>query len=222
MDLNDAYTFLNFYIDKAMGSWYSPEELDMIVEMGQQTLFNQYYVQFATSQRLDDALAPFKVDQEFSTMVDGIITKPANYLDLLSIYTLVQGADSVTRPRAVEVVSEKELAIRLNSQVCPVSVNDPIALIQSDQLQLYPAMVHAGHMLYLRRPAAPNYVYTLVSGRVIVYNQMASTQLEWSNKDVNAILIIALNSIGINMNEADILNWSETKSQQNINTNMKQ
>lgn len=221
MDLNDFYAEINFYVNKAQGGWYSPPELDLMVDRAQITLFNRYYLQYATSQRLMDALAPFKIEYVFTTTSSGRINTPNNYLDLLSIYTLVQDADSVTRPKPVEMIGENELAIRLNSQVCPVTVNNPIGILQSDyDVQLYPVTTHAGHMFYLRRPAAPFYSYTLVSGRVIVYNQFLSTQLEWGEKDFKSIALIVLEELGINLSEADLINWGAAKNQQNFTSNM--
>lgn len=225
MDLNDLYTRLNFYINKAQGGWYSPEELTEMVDTAQHILFNSYYDKYATSQRLNDALAPFKTDYQFTLVAtpDGLITPPANYRRLLALYTVVTGADNVTRKRPVEIINEEELAIRLNSQVVPVTVNDPIAVLKSDwNIQLYPDDPAAGVLTYLRQPVKPFYDYSVVSGRVIVYDQAGSTQLEWSDNDCQMIIQLALNGLGINLSEADILQYSEQKIQQNFNTNMRQ
>lgn len=225
MDLNEAYTLLNFYINKEQGGWYSPEELTRIVDRAQRTLYNTYYTKYATSQRLDDALAPFKVDYQFTTITtspSGLIETPDNYLDLLALYTIRVDSNGTHR-RAVEIVNEEELAIRLESQVVPVTLDDPIGIIKTDwDIQLYPAQPQSGVVMYLRSPVAPVYAYSVVSGRVIVYNQGASTQLEWSDKDIETILLIALNGLGINLSEADVLQWSELKTQQNFTSVIKQ
>lgn len=221
MDLNDFYQEINFYINKAQGGWYSPPELDLIVDRAQLTLFNRYYLQFATSQRLDDALAPFKVETTFTTLSNGIINMASNYLNLIALYTMVQDADSVTRPKPVEIINENQLAIRLNSQVCPVTIYDPIGTILNDyDIQLYPKVVHGGYLHYLRRPAKPFFSYTLVSGRVIVYDVDTSTQLEWGEKDFKSIALIALEELGINLSEADLIQWGAAKNQQNFQSNM--
>lgn len=225
MDLNDLYERLNFYINKSQGGWYSPEELTEMVDTAQLILFNSYYDKYATSQRLNDALAPFKTDYQFTliTTPDGLIDTPADYRKLLALYTVVTGSDNITRKRAVEIINEEELAIRLNSQVAPVTVNDPIAILKADwNIQLYPDQPAAGILTYLREPAEPFFAYSVVSGRVIVYDQANSTQLEWSDNDCQMIILLALNGLGINLSEADILQYSEQKIQQNFNTNMRQ
>lgn len=225
MDLNEAYILLNFYINKEQGGWYPPEELTRIVDRAQRTLYNTYYTKYSTSQRLDDALAPFKVDFQFTngSTPNGYITTPSDYLDLLGVYTLVTGSDNVTRKRPVEIVSEEELVYRLNSQVVPVDVDNPIGVIKTLwDIQLYPAQPQAGIVMYLRKPLTPFYAYSVLSGRVIVYDPNNSVQLEWSDKDIETILLIALNGIGINLSEQDVLQWSEIKTQQNFTGTIRQ
>lgn len=226
MDLNEAYTLLNFYINKEQGSWYSPEELTRVVDRAQRTLYNTYYTKYATSQRLDDAMAPFKVDFQFTTIntsPSGLIPTPDNYSDLLGLYTIRVDSNNIPHKRAVEIINEEELAIRLESQVVPVTLDDPIGVLKNDwDIQLYPEQPQSGMVMYLRSPTAPFFAYSVVSGRVIVYNQGASTQLEWSDKDQETIIIIALNNLGINLSEQDILQWSELKTQQNFTSVIRQ
>lgn len=225
MDLNEAYTLLNFYINKEQGGWYPPEELTRIVDRAQTTVYNTYYTKYSTSQRLDDALAPFKVDIQFTTgsTPAGLITTPNDYLDLLAINTVVVDNLSITRKRPVEIVNEEELINRLNSQVVPVTVFDPVGVIKENWgVQLYPDQPAAGVVMYLRKPVTPYYAYSLVSGRVIVYDQANSVQLEWSDKDIETIILIALNGLGINLSEQDVMQWSEIKTQQNFNSVIKQ
>lgn len=214
MDLNEIYTLINFYINKEQGGWYSPEELTMIVDRAQRTLFNTYYTKYQTSQRLDDALAPFKSSFSFSNAL-GVITNPSNYQDMLAM--TVTTFDTFTVVRPVEVVPDDELADRLCSQVNPPSLTNPIVVRTSnDDWQLYPKVQHIGTMVYLAKPTAPVFGYTLMSGRVIVYDPLTSVQLEWNDKDILSIILLALNGLGINLSEPDILQWSEMKSQQNF------
>lgn len=222
MDLNDAYTFLNFLINKNQGAWYAPEQLDLIVDRSQMALFNSYYQQFGTSQRLNDALAPFKRNFTF-TLVDtpgGLIQAPADYQHLLNVYTIIQNSvTNLPQNRPVPILNEDEKVARDNSQIYPPSTTDPYAMIvQNWNVQLFPTVPQAGIMYYLTRPQAPHYVYSIVSGRVIVYNQGASAQLLWGDKDVASILVKALNYLGINLSEQDITQWSEQKDQININS----
>lgn len=221
MDLNDFYNEILFYVNQKQGGWYPPGELDLIVDRAQMTLFNRYYLQYATSQRLADALGIFKFNMSFTTLSNGIINMPSNYLDHISTYILVTYDDDVTRERPVEIIPENQLALRLNSQVCPVTVYDPIGVqLNDNDIQLYPKMILNGVCTYLRRPRAPLFSYTLVSGRVIVYDVNTSQQLEWNDKDYKSIALIALEELGINLSENDIIEWGAAKNQQNFTSNM--
>lgn len=220
MTLDVAYQFLNFWINKVFGAYYTPPEMDLIVDRAQMSLFNDYYDEFGTSQRLNDSMAPFKRQFTFTLMTcpGGLITMPTDYQHLLSLYTVVQNPiTGLPQNRPVPILNEDEKVARDNSQIYPPSVVDPYGIIiQNWNVQLYPAIPQAGIVSYLGRPAAPKYVYTVVSARVVVYDPVNSVQLSWADKDQNSILIKALSHVGINVREQDVLQYAETKSGQNL------
>lgn len=222
MNLDEAYEFLNFLINKFQGAWYPPDELDLVVDRAQMALFNDYYQTFSTGQRMNDALSPFKRRVIFSNVTSpgGLITVADDYVHLLTIYTTVQNpVTSLPQNRPVPILNEDEIVARDNSQIYPPTLYDPYAvLVQDSDIQLYPAVPQAGTYVYLSRPVAPFFAYTLVSGRVIVYDPTNSVQLAWNDKDIVSILVKALNYLGINLSEADVLQWSEQKDQMNINS----
>jgi hypothetical protein len=112
--------------------------------------------------------------------------------------------------------NEDEISFRLMSQIDPLTEEFPIGeVVSKGVFQLYPATGYTGKVTYLRRPNKPNAVYT-VNGRVITINEPASTQIEWLENWQNAVLIKALSSIGINLGEQDIMQYSELKSQSNF------
>lgn len=222
MNLNEAYEFLNFLINKFQGSWYPPDELDLVVDRAQMGLFNDYYQAFSSGQRMNDALSPFKRRFLFTNITSpvGLITRPADYEHLLTIYTtVINPVLGTPQNRPVPILNEDEKVARDNSQIYPPTLYDPYALlVQDSDIQLYPAVPQAGTMVYLSRPVAPFFAYSLVSGRVIVYDPINSVQLAWNDKDMVSILVKALNFLGINLSEADILAYSEQKDQMNINS----
>lgn len=222
MTLDVAYNFLNFWINKVFGTYYTPPELDLIVDRAQMSLFNDYYMMFGASQRLNDALAPFKKNFQFTLMTcpGGLISVPDDYEHLLSIYTTIQNSiTGLPQNRPVPIVNEDEKVWRDNNQIYPPSTTDPYGIVvQNWNVQLYPATPQAGILTYLSRPPAPVYGYSVVSGRVIVYDPSESTQLAWADKDYTSILIKALSYIGINIREQDVQQYAETKSQQNLSS----
>lgn len=220
MTLDVAYNYFNFEINKVFGTYYSPEEIDLIVDRAQMSLFNDYYEEFGTSQRLNDSMAPFKRSFSFTNISSptGVVTMPDDYQHLLNLYTIIQNTiTGLPQNRPVPILNEDEKVARDNSQIYPPSMTDPYGMIvQNWNVQIFPPVPQAGVVYYLTRPAVPVFGYNIVSGRVIVYNPATSTQLEWADKDQNAILIKALSTVGINVREQDIIQYAETKSGQNL------
>lgn len=219
MTLQEQHEFLNFWINKFQGSYYSPEELDEIIDRGQMALFAELRPIYATSQRIQDALAPFLAEYDFTPTqtISGTIVIPSNsnFLSLLDVYVSF-GISNRTVYSAVRILNKNERANALNSQTDPVTITSPIGeVIASRYVRLWPAAGYTGKLTYFRRPVKPNFVYTTVSGRVIVYQAAESTQLEWPEDWQNSVLLKALSSIGLNMSEQDIIQWAELRNQNN-------
>ena len=225
MDLKVIHDTIRYYVNKDQQAYISPQEIDNVLDKAQLVLFNQYHTNpklpakvqaavYGDSQRIDDALSIFKDKYTFTTgdTPSGIVTLPANYLHLLSLYT-TQYSNQLGRNvySAVQVLNEEELIERLNSQVIPVSAEDPIAIMnKQNKIQLFPEVATNGGVYYLRRPVAPVFVYTQ-SGRTITYNQAGSTQLEWRDMDVNNVIAIALSYYGLNMSSGEVMQFDQAK-----------
>lgn len=221
MNLQEAYNFLNFWINKYTGAWYSPEELDDITDRGQISYYSDLQPKYATSQRVKDILSPFRNSYPFTTIdtPNGVITIPTNlnYLDLLDCYITIRVSGVIVQYFPIEMVNEDERIYRLNSQIDPVTITSPFGeFIGKGIIQLWPQQPNEGVVNFLRRPVKPNFVYTVISGRVIVYNNAASTQLEWRETDQNAILLKTLSSMGINLSDVEIQQYAQLKTEENF------
>jgi len=219
MNISEAFDFLNFWINKNTGAWYTISELTEIVDRGQMSLYEDLQPKYATSQRIKDALSVFKEKENFTTQVSGnVIISDSRYLNLLDIQIYFQISNrTVYYP--LEILNEDVRADRLNSQLDPVTVTSPIAeQVAAKTFRLYPASQYNGNITFLRRPIKPVFAYTIISGRVIVYDNANSTQLEWNETWHNAILIKALSSIGINLTDGEVSQYAELKSQSNYQT----
>jgi len=221
VNLNDIFNFLNFYINKFTGSWYTIEELEDLLDFGQMALYSDLKPKYATSQLIKDALSPFRETYNFTTQISGYVIVPdSTYLDLLDIQIYFQVSNrTVYYP--IDLVNEDTRAQRLNSQIDPVTITSPIGEQTAPRtFRLYPIGVYNGNVTYLRRPIKPVFGYSVISGRIIVYDPNTSTQLEWRETEIPSIIIKALSSIGINIGSQEVMQWSEIKSQQNyLNTN---
>lgn len=233
MDIKVIHDTILFYLNKAQNGYVSHEEIDSVLDKAQLALFNQYHTNpklpsqaqaalYGESQRIDDALSAFKAKYTFapgtipnSISSGGVVTMPANYLHLLSMYTTVYNNQLGRNVYSgVQVLSEEELIERLESQVIPVTPDDPIAIMNSsNQIQLFPETAQSGGVYYLRRPVAPVFAYTQ-TGRTITYNPIASTQLEWRDFDINNIISIALSYYGLNLSSQEVMQFAQVKQQE--------
>lgn len=216
MNISQLFDFLQFWINKKSGAYYTIDELTLIVDRGQMSLYEDLQPKYATSQRVKDALSPFKEIYPFTTQVSGYIIVPdTRYLNLSSIQIYFQISNR-TVYYGVDLANDDTLSYRLNSQVSPATVTSPVGeQISQKTFRLYPASAYNGTITYLRRPIAPVFGYTVISGRVIVYDPNTSVQLEWEETWQNAILVKALSSIGINLTDSEVTNYAQLKSESN-------
>ena len=169
MNIAEAVDFIQFWVNKKTGSWYTIDESISVVDVGQMAMYRDIKPKYATSQWVKDALSPFRESYNFTTAVSGnVIVPDTDYLDLLDLQIYFQVSNrTVYAP--IKLINEDERATRLNSQVDPVTATSPIGeQIGLRTFRIYPAGVYNGNVTYLRRPVKPVYGYTVVSGRVIV------------------------------------------------------
>lgn len=221
MDLQDVFNELNFYINKFTGSFYTIPELENLIDTGQMGLYSDLKPKYATSQLSKDALSPFRETYNFTTQVSGYVIVPdTTYLDLLDLQIYFQVSNR-TIYYPVPMINEDVRAERLNSQIEPVTITSPIGEQTAPRtFRLYPVGAYNGNVTYLRRPVKPVFGYSVISGRVIVYNPNTSTQLEWADPYIQTVIIKSLEAAGINLRAEDISAFSAAKSAQNyVNTN---
>lgn len=199
----------------------SPPDKDRIINRAQYEYFDKIKPAFGINQQINDALLPFKKEQTFSngTSPSGVITLNADYLHLLAIETVVSDSDG-THYIPVEMIGEDELSIRRNSQLIPLNVYNPVGRLISPsaaygqyRIQLYPMSASAGDVYYLRKPYEVSFSYT-TTGRTITYNQGTSIQMEWNEPSINKIIFIALQSIGINIQDISLTQFTQAKEAQ--------
>jgi hypothetical protein len=212
MDLKVIHDTLDFYLDRFQAGWYSPAQKDGMLDRAQMQHFNNLKPQYAVSQDLHDQLLPFKAEYTFTNVTSpgGLITFPSDYESLIAVQTnIIDGVVNLFVP--VELMNEAQISERRSSQLTPVSVKYPVGLLRAgNTFQIYPASASAGVVYYLRRPAAPEFVYTQ-SGRTLTYDAVNSTQLEWDDTATEKIIFVTLGLLGINLQAGDVIQIADVK-----------
>lgn len=228
MNINDVHRVILFILDKEQQGFVTHGEIDDMLDRAQMVLINQYFNNprmplaaqpqaYSENQRIHDSLSAFKERYIFTTAdtVSGVLTLPVDFMHLLSLYTTVFNATLARNVySSIQILNEEELIERLESQVIPVGADDPIGIMnKQNKIQLFPETPKAGGCFYLRKPVKPVFGYTQ-SGRTVTYSSGTSVQLEWRQSDIQNIIVIALQYLGINLSAQDVVQFAEVKSQQ--------
>jgi len=230
MNIKEIHDIVYFYLNKSQQGFISHEEIDSVLDRASLSLFNKYHANpmvytipgrkenfgYGDSQRMDDALAPFKKSYTFTNgdTPGGVVTLPNDYMHLIGLYT-TQYVGTLGRNvvNPVQVLAEDELIERLESQILPVGLFDPICIMNADKkIQLFPEQAQSGKVYYFKRPAVPKFSYTQ-SGRTVTYDANTSVQLEWNEADINNVIMQALSYYGLNLQANEVIQFAELQKQ---------
>lgn len=225
MDLQDIHNWVRFQLKKERGGFITSPEIDSLLQRAQMWQYNDLFDVYGKTQKIEDSLSVFSTGFTYTSSASGLVTISndatviPSYQHLLSIYAqYYDNALQKTRYKPIKMLGEDEIAERLNSQILEPLVTDPVGIENSPgMIQLYPKVVISGNGFYLRLPAKPVFVYTLgADGRTITYNQAGSTQMEWNESNMNKILVKAIQFAGINLADNTVVQFNESKDQQDI------
>lgn len=208
MNISEIHDFIDLICSKERGGFNTPAEKDEALDRASLTLFEFYRPNYARTIEAKEALSPFRRTYNYTTNSTGEISISTGFdfthllaMDVLVVDTSATAAGfNPNRRFDVSFANEDELANRKNSQTNPPIATAPLAdIVGVGWYNLFPQQVHTGTIYYLKRPSKPIYGYTQV-GRVITYNQLTSTQLEWQEPTLNSVIFLALRFLGINLN----------------------
>lgn len=223
MTISDIHDFIDFQTFKERGGYNTPAEKDMALDRASMWELNQLFDLYGINTKTHDGLAPFKASVDYTTDSNGAYTVPSNlnYMHLLGIDVVVNDGTvpspyDQNRRWKVDMVNEDELSERLNSQLKQPTQTSPVGIITGvGAIQLYPKAAYAGTIKYLRRPAVPKYGYTQ-SGDTISYDSGTSTQLEWTEPYLSQVIFKALQFLGINLDNPQLVQQANLLTQQNV------
>ena len=234
MGIDDTHKMILFMLDKTQTQFVSHEQIDDALHMAQMQRFMELYGNikeyqpgrpiprsaYGMTQAIDDELKPFKVTESYTTTSNALVNfsgLSGTYAHLLGL-RIVYMENGVEQQSGVKVLSEDQIAQRINSQIIAPTDNQPVALIGSSSIQLFPDnKAHTVMVSYLRLPNKPVYSYTLGSdGRTVTFDSANSVNLEFPDTSYNDIVMKALNLLSVNTKDAFLNQFSQAKTQQGI------
>jgi len=221
MTIQDTHTYLDFMLDKTQSGFISPEEKDMALHRAQMAVFDIFYSEVVENQFVHTALNPFKksVIRDATATPLGVVTLPSDYLYATRITrNAYNNVTRLTSYRDVKVYKQDEINDALNSQVRPVTVDYPIVEETGGfSLQLYPKLPNTVQINYVSLPDKCRFNYTQV-GRVITYNPTGSVNLLWADTYCNIIMNKALETLGVNLNDPALVQYTQGKTMASLNS----
>lgn len=236
MDLQVVHGLVRSGLGKDRSAYFDPEEIDTALDRAQLDEFI-YLVgdaagyqlgrpvpmaAYGMNRKIHQDLMPFKetvdvlstdyndISNVNGSGPDGVIVLPSNFEYLTSLRGGLNERFSI--------ISEDELAQKLNSDICPPTTTYPAAILAGaggvvndidigtkKKIQLFPEAGRKATYTYLRRPAAPSISQSL-AGRVLTYDAGASTQLEWGDQAVVRIVRRAVAYLAKDIDRRDIAN----------------
>lgn len=204
--IKEIHDVINFMTGKGQTGYHSPEEIDNAVHEASLNLFNILKKEFEDTGNIADDLSPFIVGPTALTLTSGVANKPANYKHCIS---LTAGSSEVD----VDRVDHAMLPARRNDPLCPPTADYPICTFYGSTIQFYPTSLTNVKITYLKTPTKPTWAYSVTSER-FVYDDTDSVDIEWKENRHPDIRAKAMEYLGINLREADLVQFAQLKKQE--------
>jgi hypothetical protein len=225
MTIDEVYKIVGYLVDKYQGTYISPEDFNMIINMAQ----NQYIESIVdgtgninsnnrnspkgliTNSSVSDRLSKFYTEVNLSATL-GIVTKPATAWTITSVRT------NANRP--VKKVFDDNIATNLSNPIDAPTAADPVYMEVGNTLKLFPLVNNSVILGYIRTPNKMVWAYyddlihlpqgaTVPAGKTLIPTT-GSVNPEWGDADMNEIIYIAIGLIGINLKDGDLIRASQT------------
>jgi len=207
LDVDKVFRFVQFVSNKESRGWVAPEEFNIAAEVSQIAAYSKREAVFLASKQILNDMRPFMKMSAGITPASGLCAYPA---DLRHFNAGWMDADF----QEITELTQAELAPAMKSLVEPPTASYPAGVQRDTGLQLYPVSISADiRMEYIASPTAPEWAYTVVSGRP-VYASGSSTDFVFDEILFMEIAMLVLSNIGINLGMENVAQYGMAFNQQ--------
>jgi len=163
-----------------------------------------------------DDMKAFKMFISNTACPAGLLSYPTDYAHRDQITynrTVTIDGTATVVPRQVEILRESEATARRGNYTKAPSLKNPIGVMRNNGIQIYPTTITSVDFAYWRWPAEPTFNYNQFAG-YITYDSATSTEFEWPQDEHTSLVRMILEYMGVNLREADIVQYANTKLQQ--------
>lgn len=211
MNINEVYKTISYLVDKYQGTYLSPDDFNMVVNMAQ----NQYLafltddtgaltrnpknpVGMSTSAIVADTLSSFLVESTLA-VTSQLATKPADMYKTVSIRTPDDNY-------AMRFVPADKMASFVGNAIDAPTITEPIYYEIGSSYKFYPNTLTSVKVSYIKNPETLKWAYT----GALAYDAAnsvpaANANLQWGETDVYEIIYRSVGIIGINLKDGDLI-----------------
>lgn len=218
MTINESYEWLLFLVNAKQSGKLTPDSFNLACKVVNMEYFNkesgleEEYQVGNPHARVEWQLTAKITDNNRQLVVETDLVKVGDYFPLPTDYGAFSSyrfgytynppgcQDAVMENTMMEIVTDAELAIRLNNAIKMPTLRRSIGAYYQSGLRPYPKEINYCHCTYLRKPIPPFRNYTVVNNQNI-YNPTGSIEWDWPDT-VHATLIYRVaRYAGVNIRE---------------------
>jgi hypothetical protein len=215
MSIDEAKRFLELLSQKTQSGGFTPTQFNLAVQRAQMQLYERDYKVWQQTEEVTEAMSYFITSNApFVVPTTGKLSYPAGYLhtvDVRRYYVPSSGNGVQIQCKEVKAADVGEIQI---SRLTPATLRFPKFVEYDLFWQFYPKNVGNVIIDYFRQPTNPVWGFTIVNGRD-VYNPATSTQFEFPDFSHNEIMGVACGYLGINIRDAELLQFAQMFKQEN-------
>ena len=216
MNINDIYKLVSYLVDKYQGTYLSPDDFNMVINMAQRQYLNyltedgsghaQMHLGRKSGMLINapvvETLSVF-IKEATLTVTAQVATQPADLYRIISMRTS-------NDLHVVRKITPDKLAEIIDDVIDPPTLIDPIYVDMASDYKIYPSGVSSVKITYVKLPDDMKWAYT----GALVYDAANSVQPEWNTKDLEDIIYRAIGIIGINLKDGDLQRSAQMIKQQ--------
>jgi hypothetical protein len=207
MNINDIYKLVSYLVDKYQGTYLSPDDFNMAINMAQ-----RQYLNFLTEETLETTGRgtgqPFVTRGSLSGFLkESTLTISSQLATYPSDYYKISAMRTTNDDFSIRKVGADKLYSYINNSIDSPTLSEPIYTEIGSNFKFFPNTLTSAKIIYFKQPVDAAWVP--LTG-TLTYNPSASTQLEWPENDVNDIIYRTIGIIGINVKDGDLVRASLT------------
>jgi len=241
MTINEVYKLVQIFANKEQRGFITPSDFNLLAQQAELELYNKrldivkeksqpkkvagYYAKGLAPEiaeqdlihfsRIEEITLSNSNDPSYGTYTD----KTMDYISHITIKSDEEHNLSTNVP--VDIVTPDTVNQILRSSLVKPSMSYPIALISGassggKRIILFPETISRCVVYYYRYQNKPEWSYVSVSGKP-VYNHSTSSQFTLSARCHGELVVKILEYLGVNLREADVVQYASGKEIQQDN-----